>query len=86
VRTPDVKISNNGSVLLLEPISSRARRWLICNPRIERWPWYGSALIIEPCLVSDLISAMADYGLRVLGYGGQEAETPLMTAIRHARA
>jgi hypothetical protein len=29
---------------------------------------------------------MADYGLRVLGYGGREAKTPLMTAIRHAGA
>ena len=51
---PDVKISKNGSVLLVEPISSRARQWLICNPRIERWPWRGSALMVEALVASDL--------------------------------
>ena len=69
VRGPDVKISKNGSMLLVEPISSRARQWLICNPRIERWPWRGSALMVEALVAPDLISAMADYGLRIFRYG-----------------
>jgi len=69
VKGPDVKISKNGSVLLVEPISSRARQWLICNPRIERWPWCGSALMVEALVASDLISAVADYGLRIFRYG-----------------
>jgi hypothetical protein len=74
VSTPDVKISDNGSVVLLEPMSLRARQWLICNPWIEKWPWRGSALTIEPRLAPDLISAMIDHGLRVLGYNRQEAQ------------
>ena len=69
MKGPDVKISKNGSVLLVEPISSRARQWLICNPRIERWPWRGSALMVEALVAPDLIRAMADYGLRIFSYG-----------------
>jgi hypothetical protein len=82
VKGPDVKISKNGSVLLVEPISSRARQWLICNPRIERWPWRGSALMVEALVASDLIRAMADYGLRIFRYGVTGSGTAVIVPER----
>jgi hypothetical protein len=82
VRGPDVKISKNGSMLLVEPISSRARQWLICNPRIERWPWRGSALMVEALVAPDLISAMVDYGLRIFRYGVPASGTAVIVTER----
>jgi hypothetical protein len=82
VRGPDVKISKNGSMLLVEPISSRARQWLICNPRIERWPWRGSALMVEALVAPDLIGAMVDYGLRIFRYGVPASGTAVIVTER----
>ena len=38
MRSPDFRILRQGSDVLAEPVSSRARCWLVCNSSIERWP------------------------------------------------
>jgi len=66
MKSPDVRILSQGTVVLAEPVSSRARCWLVCNPSIERWPWSGSALRVEASRAIDLIRSMASDGLIVV--------------------
>ena len=52
---PDVRIENHGSILLVHPLTDKARDWLTENTDGQ---WFGSALSIEPRYVESLVEGL----------------------------
>lgn len=63
--TPDVTVTNEGSVFLVTPYTQDARDWISENVHTEGWQWMGQSLAIEHRFVSDLVDGMLDAGLDV---------------------
>lgn len=61
----DVVIENNGSVVLVRPLSDRAFAWIQENVHVEQWQWFGRAVSVEPRYVADLVAGMQADGLVV---------------------
>lgn len=60
----DVLISGS-SIVMVEPITYAARRWVDHNVAIESWQWQGPAFACEPRMAADLVQAMGEAGLDV---------------------
>ena len=60
--TPDdVIVSNEGTVLLFNPLTARAKRWMQANVHPDSH-WFGSALVIECRYAWALAQNMKDEG------------------------
>jgi hypothetical protein len=64
-RKPDVHIHNNGSVVMVEPVTRRAVAWVATNVGLEDWQWFGGAFACEPRHVDNLVNGMQADGLTV---------------------
>ena len=62
---PDVRVHENGSVVLLVPMTPAARAWITENVHTEPWQWLGGSLAIDWRFVPDLLDGMVDAGLTV---------------------
>ncbi len=65
----DLVIRARGSVVLVEPLTSRARAWLM-NYAQKDAQWDGEALAVEPRYVGAIIDAAQFDGLVVVRHGG----------------
>ncbi len=48
-------IFDDGSVVLITPISEEAREWVAENMALEPWQWLGGGFACEPRMVGDLL-------------------------------
>jgi hypothetical protein len=86
VKTPDVLVSDEGTLFLFFPLTPRARQWIDANVQSDA-TWFGNALVVEHRYAWSLGQGMKDAGLR-LAYGN----TPMIegpqqterTALDHA--
>lgn len=62
MKSPDIRIESHFSLFLVWPLSARAISWLRENVNRE-CQRFGSALVVEPRYVNDIISGMTDDGL-----------------------
>jgi len=64
VREPDITVRDEGSLVLLDSGTPEGRTWLdeSLDPEAQRW---GSAYVIEPRYVSDILEGAACDGLAV---------------------
>lgn len=62
---PDVEFLNNGSIMLVVPLTPAAKEWVADNLALEGWQWMGNAFACEPRYAGDLAQGMADAGLVV---------------------
>jgi hypothetical protein len=64
VRGPDITVRDEGSIVLLDGGTSEGRTWLdeSLDPEAQRW---GSAYVVEPRYVSDILDGALCEGLAV---------------------
>ena len=76
---PDVLIANEGTVLLFDPITSRAKEWIDENVQPEA-QWFGATLVVETSLRLGPGAGMLDAGLywseREGGHSGHGRRKP----------
>ncbi len=60
----DIRIEDHGSIVLLRPCSGRATEWLLehVDPSAT---YFGSALVVEPRYVADIVEGAVAAGLVV---------------------
>jgi len=63
----DVEVKNEGSVVLLIPMSDRGKDWIDENLQLESWQWYGNAAAVEARYADPIVDGMMDDGLEVKG-------------------
>ena len=60
----DVRIMDNGSVVLIYPVSEAAKDWMDENVSLEGgWHRLGGGFACEPRMVEALLEGMSDAGL-----------------------
>jgi hypothetical protein len=64
--TPDIRVENHGSIVLLRPASAAGREWLEANcDRSGHQPFTGGTLLCEPRYVADIVAGARAVGLEV---------------------
>ena len=61
-RTPDVLVSNAGTVFVFGPLTSAAKQWIDEHVQPDM-TWYGNTLIVEHRFAWGLAAGMKDAGL-----------------------
>ena len=61
----DIKIDNEGSIIVITPLTSEARIWIDENCNIESWQWIGESLAIDHRFAENIILGLADAGFNV---------------------
>ena len=62
-RTPDVLVSNAGTVFVFCPLTCAAKQWVDENVQSEPWQWLGASLVVETRFAWGLAIGMKDAGL-----------------------
>lgn len=64
IESKDVIVESHGSVVLVRPQSDEAREWIEehVDPLAQ---WFGSALVVEPRYLIQLLEGMAEGGLSI---------------------
>lgn len=62
---PDVLVTRDGGVFLVQPVSREAREWVEENVYVEDWQWQGNAFAVDHHYVYDLVDGLHDAGLIV---------------------
>ncbi len=62
-RQPDIKIRNEGTLVLLQPLTDAASSWIDAN--ITDAQFYCNALVVESRYAREIIEAMQRYGLLI---------------------
>jgi hypothetical protein len=55
-------VENHGSIVLIRPLTSDVHVWLIQNCGDEDTQWFGSALVVEPRYVEDIVHGLVEAG------------------------
>ena len=63
-RTPDVLVSNAGTVFVFCPLTSRAKQWIDENVQPDA-TWYGDSLVVEHRFAWGLAAGMKNAGLEL---------------------
>jgi hypothetical protein len=59
---PDVRVRNEGTIVLFTPIMPRAKQWIAGNVQPDA-QWLGDALVVEHRYAVDIATAMREAGL-----------------------
>jgi hypothetical protein len=59
----DVRFENQGSIILLQPLTDAGQRWIDENVSSEPWQWLGGALTVDWRMAEELAALMQDDGL-----------------------
>ena len=62
-RTPDVLVSNAGTVFVFCPLTSAAKEWVDENVESEAYQWFGNSLVVDHRFAWGLGQGMKDAGL-----------------------
>lgn len=62
---PDVLVSDQGSIVVLQPMNGDARDWIDCMVQHEPYNWLGGGLCVEHRYADAIIDGMQDDGLIV---------------------
>jgi hypothetical protein len=57
------EVRDEGSVVLITPLSKLAREWTEANVQLEAWQWFGGGFAVEHGYADDLLCGIADAGL-----------------------
>jgi len=64
VKTPDVLVSNEGTLFLFCPLTPRTKQWIEDNVQSDA-TWFGNALVVEHRYAWGLGQGMRDAGLNL---------------------
>ena len=62
---PDVRCERSSNLVMVEPISRRAKAWVEANVQVEPWQWLGQRFAADAGMVSQMLEGMRTEGLRV---------------------
>src|ERR1700739_173551 len=62
----DVTVRNEGSIIMLTPVSAEGKAWIDENLGLESWQWLGNSCAIEWRYAPDIVHGMMDDGLEVI--------------------
>ncbi len=65
--TLDVRFRDEGSIVMVEPLTEAAKEWVRENVPLESWQWLGSRFCCEPRMVKNLMNGMVEGGLNIEG-------------------
>ena len=66
--TPDMsdfRITDQGSIILIQPLNEAARQWLDENVVSEPWQWVQGALCVEARFARDLLIEIEEAGFEI---------------------
>lgn len=63
---PDFRIADQGSIVMVTPLTQPAKDWVEENVQLEGWQWLGGGFAVEPRYVMSLASGIADAGLEMV--------------------
>lgn len=61
----DFQVQNEGSVILVRPLTPEARAWVDEHVEVEDWAWLGTAFACDPRYVADLVALIGASGFTV---------------------
>lgn len=61
----DVAVENHGSIFIVRPLTGAAKEWVQEYVSKQGYQPYKDAVVVEPRLVTDLVSGMESSGLNV---------------------
>lgn len=61
----DVAVSNEGTVVVIEPLTDAAQAWIEANVYAEAYQWMGRALVVDHRYAPAIVAAMQEDGLVV---------------------
>ena len=62
----DVRIQNEGSILLFHPLTEAAEQWMREHVLSDEAQFFGKALVVEHRYAADLAEGMVNDGLEVV--------------------
>jgi hypothetical protein len=63
----DVNVHNEGTVFVLNPLTTTAKNWVKENVQLESWQkWAGDAFVVEHRFAMQIVKGMQAAGLRVV--------------------
>lgn len=62
----DFRIADQGSIVMVTPLTQPAKDWVEENVQLEGWQWLGGGFAVEPRYVVGLASGIADAGLEMV--------------------
>lgn len=62
---PDIRVVDEGSVVLFQPETDAAQRWLKANLVSEGWQWMGRSLAVQSSYAANIIDGARSDGLTV---------------------
>jgi len=60
----DVRFTDHGTIVLLEPLTEAAQEWVADNISPDAQTWAGS-IVVEPRYVENIVLGMQDDGLAI---------------------
>ena len=63
----DFSISDQGSLILIQPVSDRAKQFTDENIHTESWQWIGGAFAVEHRFAQVLIEELPELGFTIGG-------------------
>ena len=61
----DFQIADQGTIILIRPLTEAACQWLDENVVAEPWQWVDGALAVEPRLARDLVAEIVAAGFEI---------------------
>ena len=61
----DFSISDQGSLILIQPVSDRAKQFTDENIHTESWQWLGGAFAVEPRFAQVLVNELPELGFTI---------------------
>lgn len=58
IKHVDVIVHNGGSIFMFQPLTQRAKDWVIENVGLESWQWLGNSFVAEHRFACDLVDGM----------------------------
>jgi len=58
---PDIRVRNEGTIVLFTPITLRAKQWIPANVQPDA-QWFGASLAVQHRCAADLSAAMREDG------------------------
>lgn len=62
---PDVLVTNEGSIYLVQPISRAGREWIEANVYMDEAQMWGDSLVVEHSYIVAIVDGLHDEGLIV---------------------
>ena len=60
----DYQVVDHGSIIMVLPISAKARKWVHHNVEAEPWQWVGGGFAVDRHYAESLIAGMTEAGLK----------------------